>query len=180
MKVHGLSLVGILCAIGLGASSAQALIYNQTFALSGTNEVPPVNTPGLGASNVTINLDTATNNMSYTVVWGLLSSSVKAVTFNGPAAPGVTGPVILTLSNLSPINGNNLAGNLSGTTTVSNSVENLVLAGNTYINITTANHPGGEIRGNLPAQPPTPIPEPAALGMLGLGVGGLIWRLRRR
>lgn len=46
-----------------------------------------------------------------------------------------------------------------------------------YLNIHTAQFPAGEIRGFLVA---APIPEPAAWGMLGVGIAGLGMMARRR
>jgi hypothetical protein len=48
--------------------------------------------------------------------------------------------------------------------------------GTAYLNIHTADHPTGEIRGFLT---PASVPEPATLALIGAGLFG-VWRLRRR
>ena len=55
------------------------------------------------------------------------------------------------------------------------------LGGNqVYLNIHTAQYPGGEIRGFLVNTAVAPIPEPATWGMLGAGLAGLAILSRRR
>jgi hypothetical protein len=44
-----------------------------------------------------------------------------------------------------------------------------------YINIHSTTFGGGEIRGQI-----LPVPEPSTLALLGLGVGALVCRLRRK
>jgi hypothetical protein len=50
-----------------------------------------------------------------------------------------------------------------------------MLAGRAYFNIHTSFAPGGEIRGFL-----APVPEPAVLSLLGVGICAISLRRRRR
>jgi len=162
-------------AVGLTATAAHALTYSETFVLTGASEVPPVTGTGFGAANVNLTLNTATNHLQWQIISFGLSSPINAATFDN-APPGSIGPLQVDIGNIS-----GFGSSMVGSTTISTAQSNAILAGNWYINISTINHPTGEIRGQLPAAaPPATVPEPAALGLTGLGLVGLALRLRRR
>ena len=58
-------------------------------------------------------------------------------------------------------------------TTLQAQLANL-LAGNLYFNVHTADHGGGEIRGQV-----LPVPEPSTVALFGCGIVGLIAVARR-
>ena len=120
-----------LCAVGALAEDLQ---------LTGTQETPPNDSKAMGSGNITIAAD------------GSVSGRVSTPTIQGKAAhihvgaPGKAGPPIITLDGGDP-----------GTWTVPQgaklSAEQMAAykAGNLYVNVHTAEHPGGEVRAQLKA-----------------------------
>ena len=120
-----------LCAVGALAEDLQ---------LTGTQETPPNDSKAMGSGNITIDAD------------GNVSGSVSTPTIQGKAAhihvgaPGKAGPPIITLNGGDP-----------GTWTVPQgaklNAEQMAAykAGNLYVNVHTAEHPGGEVRAQLKA-----------------------------
>jgi hypothetical protein len=100
------------------------------------------------------------------VVWGFFgmpfNDTIAPTIVVTPFATGVGGTFV---SVWNAMEGNN--------TTLLAQLENLH-ASRTYINFHTGEFPGGEIRGAI-----TPIPEPATLTLLGLGLLGVGMRRRR-
>jgi len=120
-----------LCAAGAIAESLQ---------LTGAQEVPPNDSHAVGTGDITIDAD------------GNVTGHVSTPTIQGKAAhihvgaPGKAGPPIITLDGGDP-----------GTWTVPQgarlSAEQIAQwkAGNLYVNVHTAEHPGGEVRAQLKA-----------------------------
>ena len=135
-------------------------------SLSGAQEVPPVTTSGTGNGWVLVSTDLST--LTYYVAYsGLSGPAVAAHIHTG--ATGVNGGIILPLAvGPSPMVGTLTATNFtpSGTITTFAEAVAAIQAGNTYVNIHTAAHPGGEIRGQIgvavAAPAPSPSPSPSA------------------
>ena len=120
-----------LCAAGAVAESLH---------LTGAQEVPPNDSHAVGTGDITIDAD------------GNVTGHVSTPTIQGKAAhihvgaPGKAGPPIITLDGGDP-----------GTWTVPQgarlSAEQIAQwkAGNLYVNVHTAEHPGGEVRAQLKA-----------------------------
>ena len=134
-------LVTSASAFLLLAAAAPALAETITYAttLEGADEVPPNDSKGTGT--VAAKYDTATMKFSYTVAYSGLTGAATAAHFHGPAKPGANAGPIITLENLaSPIKGE--------ATLTADQAKDLA-AGLWYLNVHTAAHPPGEIRGQL-------------------------------
>jgi hypothetical protein len=108
--------------------------------LSGSQEVPPTGSPGTGQAEV--RLDKATNMLSWKVSYSGLTGPAVAAHIHGPAAAGVNANVSVPFSNVgtSPI---------TGQATLNAAQVAQLEAGQMYVNVHTAAHKGGEIRGQL-------------------------------
>lgn len=139
LAVLALSVLAAGCiVIPLPSSSAE---YSVT--LSGLEEVPPVTTKGGGT--LTASLHKTTNVLTWKLSYAGLTGPVTAAHFHGPAPAGQNAGVVVGLANpvISPSTG-------EATLTAEQAAD--VLAGKWYLNVHTAKHPGGEIRGQLVAR----------------------------
>ena len=104
--------------------------------LSGSNEVPPVQSSASGRMEGVYNKDTKT--LTFTITHSGLTP--VAGHFHS-ASNWENGPVVFTFTSLtSPI---------SGSWTLTQQQENLLFAGLLYVNLHTAANKGGEIRGQV-------------------------------
>ena len=111
--------------------------------LNGIQQAPPAINSSLGFAVVSISptLDA----ISYRVIGTGLSGDITGSHFHN-APLGMSGGVVLDLTG--GINGNEISGMTSGTD-VSADLVNMLLRGETYINVHTAGFAGGEMRGQL-------------------------------
>lgn len=146
-------------ALAAFSSPGTAAIRTYKFDLSGAQEVPSVATSATGECLVT--LDDVLNQVSVSCTYsGLTSNANNAHIHTG--APGVSGPPVVTLA---------FTAATSGTATVTNgaiSPANVaaMIAGNTYVNIHSMNHSGGEIRGQVVGL----VPAASTWGLIALAV----------
>jgi hypothetical protein len=108
--------------------------------LSGAAEVPPNNSAGSGVLEARYNTDTQL--LKWKVTYSGLSGPVTAAHFHGPAAPGVNTGVVV------PFTGS-LASPIEGEAKLSAIQASDLLGGKWYVNLHTAAHPGGELRGQV-------------------------------
>ena len=141
MQLMKSTIVACVSAIAMLASTAsQADMLNLGATLSGTAEVPPNTSAGMG--QLQAEFDKATKTLRYTLRYSGLSGPVKAGHFHGPAEAGKNAGVALGINNAgdSPVQG-------SAVLTADQAAD--LLAGKWYVNLHTAANPGGELRGQV-------------------------------
>lgn len=187
-------LLGIVVAVLMFSAMAKAETIVFTTTLTGSQEVPPTGSPGIGSALVT--LDTVTNLLTVNVSFaGLVSPTIAShihcctppgvnamVATTVPTFPGfplgvTTGTYLMTFdltlaSTYNPAFITAHGGTVAGAQAAF--IAGLI-SGQTYLNIHTSQFPGGEIRGQLQA-----VPEPASVLLLATGVMGIAGALRKR
>ena len=114
-----------------------------TATLSAASEVPPINSKASGEAD--IHIDVKDYKLSWTIKYSDLSGVVTGAHFHGPAMAGVNADVIV------PINGD-LSSPIKGEAILTAEQSAQLLEGKWYVNLHTATHPDGEIRGQVVAK----------------------------
>lgn len=135
----------VVFGLVLGLAACKSLDPNAhlvafTTQMMGMNEVPPAKTYAGGKLDAV--LDKNTRLLRWKLSYSGLSGPATAGHFHGPAAIGVNGGVALPL--VHP-----LRSPMEGSATLSPAQAADLLAGKWYINLHTAAHPAGEIRGQM-------------------------------
>jgi CHRD domain len=133
----------VLMISACGEKSMTPASHTMAAHLSGESEVPKVAGNGIGTLEATLNEQS--NELSWTITYSELSGPVTAGHFHGPAIGGENAGVAVPLSGplTSPIKG-------MVTITAAQAAE--LMAGKWYVNLHTAAHPDGEIRGQIAAK----------------------------
>lgn len=136
------------CTVALAAWTVASKAAPESFkvALSGAQQVPPVQTSGSGTADLTY--DPATRVLTWNITYSGLSAPATMAHFHGPAAAGANGPVTIWLSQ----KGTAPESPIKGEATLTPEQAAQFTAGEWYINVHTSSHPAGEIRGQ--AMPP--------------------------
>ena len=128
--------------LALVAGTAQAETVKFHATLNGASEVPANTETGTGMAMGS--LDTVSKVFTYEVTYSGLTGPAVAAHFHGPAAPGANAPPTVPLAPpASPI---------KGTATLTDAQIADLTAGKWYVNIHTAAHGPGEIRGQVTKQ----------------------------
>ena len=184
-------LLGLLIPVHLGAAS---------YSLSATlSAIPGVNTDGGGGGQVTIS-DDFQSAFAVLFVGGLNGPVASGTGIYGPAVVGQTGPQFFSFNVPFP---SFTDGVLQGEFSVggqSSEFLKILVEGFAYFLVVT-NQPGGaaadfqttdfraqviapELRGQILLDQvgpgPGAVPEPGTWAMLGMGLGAVAWKLRRR
>ena len=115
-----------------------------TSTLTAASEVPPINSKANGVADV--HIDVKNYKLSWTIKYSDLSGIVTGAHFHGPAKAGVNADVVV------PINGD-LSSPIKGEATLTPEQTAELLEGKWYVNLHTATHPDGEIRGQVVTKP---------------------------
>ena len=133
-----------LLALGLAGCgqmrpSQKIDIYEAT--LSSAEEVPPNSSPGRGTAEVQHNNNSGT--LTWKVTYNGVSGPLTGAHIHGPAGPGQNAGVLV------PFTGNLNAQPIQGQAPITAAQASDLAAGRWYVNLHTAQNPGGEIRGQL-------------------------------
>jgi hypothetical protein len=131
--------------IGLAVWGAPSLAAPVTFkvALTGPQQVPPVETAAAGTAEITY--DPATRVVKWTVTYDGLSGPATMAHFHGPAASGAVAAPVIWLTE----KGAAVTGPIKGEATLTPEQAEQFTSGMWYVNIHTAANPKGEIRGQV-------------------------------
>jgi hypothetical protein len=134
------------CAAALAFASALAMggtasaeMMEMEIPLTGAEQVPPVETSASG--NIEVMYDTETRMLSWNLDYDDLSSDATAAHFHGPADPGENAPPVIPVEDFSD--------DSEGSAELTEEQATLLTDGKMYFNLHTANHPDGEIRGQV-------------------------------
>jgi hypothetical protein len=135
-------LAALACTAALAFATPSMAAMTQFKAdLKASNEFPPNDSKGTG--EVTATYDSASKTLSWKGSYSGLTGPATAAHFHA-GAPGKNGGVVV------PIFAGPTAGSpFSGSKTLTNAQAAQLMSGGWYVNIHTAAHKGGEIRGQV-------------------------------
>ena len=130
----------LAASTALSAAPAHSAIVHFTAKLDGASETPPNDSKGTGEAHAV--LDTTSRKLTWTVSYSGLTGAAVAAHFHGPAPVGKAAPVAVPMK--PP-----LASPIKGSADLSDIQIGNLRGGLWYVNVHTAAHPAGEIRGQL-------------------------------
>ena len=142
MRIHVLTRLAAALTIGTmlaTASPALAEMVKMTATLDAAQEVPSNDSAGKGTADVTF--DTESKKLDWTLEYSGLTGDATGAHFHGPADAGANADVAVPIED--PKSG------AKGSATLTDAQATDLMAGKYYINVHTAAHPDGEIRGQV-------------------------------
>ena len=136
-------IAGCLASIAAWTLPSQAAPVSFKVALTGAQQVPPVQTGANGMAD--LSYDPATRMLTWSVTYNGLSGPATMAHFHGPAVEGKNGPPVIWLSP----KGSPVQVPVKGEATLTPEQAQQFSAGEWYINVHTQDHQAGEIRGQV-------------------------------
>jgi len=134
---------GCLAGVAALTGSSQAEPVSFTVTLEGAQQVPPVETTGIGTAN--LSYDPGRQLITWSLTYDGLSGPAMMAHIHGPAAEGRNGPPVIWLSEKSAT----VPNPIEGQATLTAEQAQQLMAGEWYINVHTRANPNGEIRGQV-------------------------------
>ena len=122
-----------------GSAGANAEMLKFKASLAGASEVPANSEKGTGEA--TLDFDSATKSLTWTVTYSGLTGPATVAHIHGSAAVGANAPPIIPFPNV--------ASPIKGTATLTDAQVTSLMSGMLYVNVHTAAHGPGEIRGQI-------------------------------
>ena len=132
------ALAAVVTLVGLTGAYADEVKYSAK--LDGAAETPPTDSKGTGMLDA--KFDTSTKTLTWTVSFSGLTGPAAAAHFHGPAPAGKAAGVLV------PLTGGT-ASPMKGSAKLTDAQAKALSDGMMYLNIHTAAHKDGEIRGQL-------------------------------
>jgi hypothetical protein len=132
-----------LASVAVWAASSQAAPLSFKVALTGAQQVPPVQTTATGTADLTY--DPAMRMLTWSVTTNGLSGPATMAHFHGPATEGKNAPPVIWLSE----KGAPVPNPIKGSATLTPEQAQQFTGGDWYVNVHTQANPGGEIRGQV-------------------------------
>ncbi|CAN5149968.1 hypothetical protein BH23VER1_BH23VER1_09960 [soil metagenome] len=131
--------------LSLALSPLRAEVFNLRASMDGEQANAGAGTGSAATGTASVTYDDDTMTLAWTISWSGLTGTETMMHFHGPAPAGTNAGIQVPLGTTSPE---------TGSTTISASQADDLLAGLWYVNLHTTTNTGGEIRGQLlPAAP---------------------------
>jgi CHRD domain len=139
MIVGGTMGLALAALVGMDVGAlAETVAYKA--AMNAQSEVPTNDSKGKGTAE--LSYDTTTKTLTWTITFSDLKSAPTVAHFHGPAEPGKNAGVAVLI-------GNNPTSPAKGSATLTDAQAADLANGLWYVNVHTADHRGGEIRGQV-------------------------------